>query len=503
MNDPTGNDQAQIQQLVRDGYIVRTRSDADTVEARADDTKTRDAAIAQRRAVREHRLPRARQGAVPGGYVVTLPGNRPWRCDPVNTGPASRARARHVESRRCGEVRRIAHVAGGSRVATRCTRKTHDAAAAAVAAPASARPARGLQCWHTQPTNGPPTTVVPEREQRVDRHHPPAELRRRPDLHVRVGGRAEEHRHRADRHQRDLDVELRGQRRGDHERDPEQRRARRRPCATSAGPACAAVSAPITVPTPRIAMRKPGEPGAAVEGVARQQREERREVVDERADDRDEHDRRADLGDAPRVREPLAHAAAVRWCRCGGRSSRVRIAASAPTTAKNDTAFTKNTHDVPDRRDRATPAIAGPVMRAEFTDRAVERDRVRRRCSRPTISSTNACCAGSSTTVTNPSATASANTIHTCTTPVSTISHSTTASTAASDCVTSSTLRRSKRSATAPPHSPNNSTGRNRNANVAPTAAPLRVSVSTSHASAMVCIQPPMWETRSPAKYRR
>ena len=34
-------------------------------------------------------------------------------------------------------------------------------AANSVAAPASANPALGLKCWHTQPTNGPPITVVP------------------------------------------------------------------------------------------------------------------------------------------------------------------------------------------------------------------------------------------------------------------------------------------------------------------------------------------------------
>ena len=46
--------------------------------------------------------------------------------------------------------------------------------------------------------------------------------------------------------------------------------------------------------------------------------------------------------------------------------------------------------------------------------------------------------------------------------------------------------RRSKRSAIVPPHNPNRSTGRNRNANVAPTATPLPVRVKTSHASAIV-----------------
>jgi hypothetical protein len=189
------------------------------------------------------------------------------------------------------------------------------------------------------------------------------------------------------------------------------------------------------------------------------------------------------------------------WNRC---SSDGRIASSAATTAKNDTAFTKNTHDVPDLPMAAIkrPANAGPVMRAEFRT-ALESATAFGTRSRPTISSTNACFAGSSTTVTNPSATASANTIHTCTTPVSAINQSATASNADNVCVTSRTFRRSNRSATTPPHNPNSSTGRNRNANVAPTATPLPVSLRTSHASAIVCIQLPMYETRSPAKNKR
>ena len=98
-------------------------------------------------------------------------------------------------------------------------------------------------------------------------------------------------------------------------------------------------------------MRKPGQPGAAVERVVRHEREERREVVDERADDRDEHDRRADLDERPRVREALAHPRPRRWGGGSGAAPRLRIASSAATTAKNDTAFTKNTHAVADRRD--------------------------------------------------------------------------------------------------------------------------------------------------------
>ena len=176
----------------------------------------------------------------------------------------------------------------------------------------------------------------------------------------------------------------------------------------------------------------------------------------------------------------------------------MRIASNAPTTAKNDTALTKNTHDVPTVA-ISTPAIAGPVMRAEFATALFSATAFASR-SRPTISSTNEWRAGSSTTVTRPSANASANTIHTWTTSVSTTSQSTTASRAAHVCVSTRTRRRSKRSTIAPPHNPNSATGRKRNAKVAPTAAPLPVSVSTSHASAIVCIQEPMNETSSPPK---
>ena len=79
----------------------------------------------------------------------------------------------------------------------------------------------------------------------------------------------------------------------------------------------------------------------------------------------------------------------------------MRIASSATTTARNDTAFTKNTHATPtDADEQAGDRGAGDARRV--ADRARERDRVRRRVSRPTISSTKAWRAGSSTTVTKP-----------------------------------------------------------------------------------------------------
>jgi hypothetical protein len=88
MNTPDGKNLAAIQDLVRKGYIVRTRSDADTTEARADDTKTRDDAIASGAQYVSTDYPAPDKAPFPGGFEVTLPGDRPWRCDPVNTGPA-------------------------------------------------------------------------------------------------------------------------------------------------------------------------------------------------------------------------------------------------------------------------------------------------------------------------------------------------------------------------------------------------------------------------------
>jgi hypothetical protein len=87
MNDPNGKNLAAIQQLVRDGYIVRSRSDADTVEGRSNDTTTRDNAIASGAQFVSTDYPAPDKSPF-SPYVVTLPGNRSWRCDPVNTGPA-------------------------------------------------------------------------------------------------------------------------------------------------------------------------------------------------------------------------------------------------------------------------------------------------------------------------------------------------------------------------------------------------------------------------------
>jgi hypothetical protein len=82
LNDPIA-DGAQIDTSVADGYLVRTRADADTVEARVDDTRPRDAALASGAQWVSTDFP------VPGRafgtpYFVTIPGGTPARCNPVN-----------------------------------------------------------------------------------------------------------------------------------------------------------------------------------------------------------------------------------------------------------------------------------------------------------------------------------------------------------------------------------------------------------------------------------
>jgi Phosphoinositide phospholipase C, Ca2+-dependent len=75
-------DEARIQQLVRDGFIVRTRADADLVEARANDVTRRDLALRSGAQIvsTDFEVP------VPtiSDYVVAIPDGAPARCNPVN-----------------------------------------------------------------------------------------------------------------------------------------------------------------------------------------------------------------------------------------------------------------------------------------------------------------------------------------------------------------------------------------------------------------------------------
>ena len=81
INDPIA-EQVRISQLVQQGYMVRTRADADTVEARQEDTSRRDAAFASgaQAISTDYYLDSNRFGT---DYSVALPGG--VRCNPLLT----------------------------------------------------------------------------------------------------------------------------------------------------------------------------------------------------------------------------------------------------------------------------------------------------------------------------------------------------------------------------------------------------------------------------------
>jgi hypothetical protein len=85
VNDPV-HDAARIRALVGAGFIVRTRADADTVQARSGDTTMRDAALASgaQFVSTDYVFPEERFGH---GYVVDLPGSLAARCNPVSAPP--------------------------------------------------------------------------------------------------------------------------------------------------------------------------------------------------------------------------------------------------------------------------------------------------------------------------------------------------------------------------------------------------------------------------------
>jgi hypothetical protein len=83
LNEPI-KDHAHIQDMVRQGFYVRTRADADTKEARVNDTKTREAAFTSgaQMVSTDYRHPDARFG---NDYQVRLPGNAITICNPLRT----------------------------------------------------------------------------------------------------------------------------------------------------------------------------------------------------------------------------------------------------------------------------------------------------------------------------------------------------------------------------------------------------------------------------------
>jgi hypothetical protein len=89
LNDPFDTD---IPDVVAAGYLVRTRADADTVEARAGDTGPRDAAIASGAQFVSTDYP-VEDPDFGTGYFVESPGGMPARCNPVNGPVGCRAEA--------------------------------------------------------------------------------------------------------------------------------------------------------------------------------------------------------------------------------------------------------------------------------------------------------------------------------------------------------------------------------------------------------------------------
>jgi hypothetical protein len=79
-NDATPDE---IDALVKQGYIVRTRSDADTKEGRSGDTTTRDKALKSGAQMVSSDYPWYEPSRWTG-FTVSLPGNASVRCNPVN-----------------------------------------------------------------------------------------------------------------------------------------------------------------------------------------------------------------------------------------------------------------------------------------------------------------------------------------------------------------------------------------------------------------------------------
>ncbi|WP_207945004.1 phosphatidylinositol-specific phospholipase C1-like protein [Actinomadura rubrisoli] len=91
-NDPTGAGLQEIQDLVRRGYLVRTRSDVPFDQARSGDTSRLKAALASGAQVVSTDFPVIGMAARYGSdYVAQLPGDAPARCNPVNAPRSCRS----------------------------------------------------------------------------------------------------------------------------------------------------------------------------------------------------------------------------------------------------------------------------------------------------------------------------------------------------------------------------------------------------------------------------
>jgi hypothetical protein len=97
VGDPRGANLARIQDLVRDGYLVRTRSDVPTIEARSGDTTRRDAALAS--GAQFVSTDYAWESPFGSGYQVAIPDGSPARCNPVNAPDGCRSSLLELRSR--------------------------------------------------------------------------------------------------------------------------------------------------------------------------------------------------------------------------------------------------------------------------------------------------------------------------------------------------------------------------------------------------------------------
>ena len=75
---------AEIDNLVRRGYLVRTRTDEPTEDARRNNTERRDLALNSGAQILSTDYPASEPARWEGHYHVELPGNEMVRCDPVN-----------------------------------------------------------------------------------------------------------------------------------------------------------------------------------------------------------------------------------------------------------------------------------------------------------------------------------------------------------------------------------------------------------------------------------
>jgi hypothetical protein len=75
---------ADISALVKQGYLVRARTDSDTKEARTNNTATLDGMMASGAQILSTDYPKDEPARWAGHFVVTLPGDVAVRCNPVN-----------------------------------------------------------------------------------------------------------------------------------------------------------------------------------------------------------------------------------------------------------------------------------------------------------------------------------------------------------------------------------------------------------------------------------